>query len=146
VEALFNLVRNRTVTATSRGHFSGVLAMLAGRYATRPPGARHASPGRVNNCSAPAGKRPACDDRRGTIPTGGVRVYLQDAQREWGVDEEFVYETAWAMHSSGHSVWRVTRWITTAPGLPARAACRMPFWRGRNRALHRAGHRVSQFR
>jgi ATP-dependent Lhr-like helicase len=118
--------------------FTGVLQMLAGRYAREdfPQLRPRISWDKLNNRLRPLpGSSRLAVTGGGTITDRGYfGVYLEDGKTKVGeVDEEFVYETRVGdTFILGTSVWRVAAMdanrvtVNAAPGQPAR----MPFWRG----------------
>ncbi|MBP1655188.1 MAG: ATP-dependent helicase, partial [Bacteroidetes bacterium] len=139
IDRLFDVVRRSyCYRSLPRPLFSGVVQMLAGRYAGPEFGGLQArvSWDRVNNLLRPLpGSGRLAITGGGTISDRGYYgVYLGDGKTRVGeVDEEFVYETRVGdTFLLGTSVWRVTGIdasrvsVDPAPGQPAR----MPFWRG----------------
>lgn len=139
VEQLLNVIRRSyCYRSLTRELYSGVLAMLAGRYAhealreMRP----RISWDRVNGIvRALPGTSHIAITGGGTIADRGLyAVYLEDRKTRVGeVDEEFIFESRPGdTFILGTSVWRITDigpdriTVAAAPGAPAR----MPFWRG----------------
>ena len=139
VDRLFNVVRRSyCYRSLGRDLFSGVVAMLAGRYEhealreTRP----RISWDKVNGIlRALPGTSHIAITGGGTIADRGLfGVYLENGKTKVGeVDEEFIFESRPGdTFILGTSVWRMLDItpdrivVAPAPGAPAR----MPFWRG----------------
>ncbi|HET7584355.1 MAG TPA: DEAD/DEAH box helicase [Gemmatimonadaceae bacterium] len=137
-DALYAMIRGAyPYHALPRTAFDGVLAMLAGKYASElaaeldPRIVWDRVSGRV---SGSRGARLMAVISGGTIPDRGLyAVVLPDRTRLGELDEEFVHESRVGdVFQLGSATWRIGAIehdrviVTPAPGAPAR----MPFWHG----------------